>query len=134
MFVPDQIVMVSCKHATVMQQRIQFFLQDGMNQGTFPGARRTSDANKFLQRYLNINVLQVIVPGAANCQAVTAACPTLFGNLDPATADLVFVELVNLLRQEGVAALIATHNMELARGMDRVDKIGRHIFYFEERY
>ena len=29
MFVPDQIVMVSCKHATVMQQRIQFFLQDG---------------------------------------------------------------------------------------------------------
>jgi len=42
------------------------------------------------------------------------------GNLDPATADLVFVELVNLIRQEGVAALIATHNMELARGMDRV--------------
>jgi lipoprotein-releasing system ATP-binding protein len=42
------------------------------------------------------------------------------GNLDPHTAEYVFRELVELIRHQGVAALIATHNMELARRMDRV--------------
>jgi lipoprotein-releasing system ATP-binding protein len=42
------------------------------------------------------------------------------GNLDPRTSELVFHELVGLFRSEGVAALIATHNLELARRMDRV--------------
>jgi lipoprotein-releasing system ATP-binding protein len=42
------------------------------------------------------------------------------GNLDPATAALVFHELLALIRHTGVAALIATHNLELARKMHRV--------------
>jgi lipoprotein-releasing system ATP-binding protein len=42
------------------------------------------------------------------------------GNLDPETAAAVFHELYELVRGQGVAALIATHNMELARYMDRV--------------
>jgi lipoprotein-releasing system ATP-binding protein len=42
------------------------------------------------------------------------------GNLDPKTSELVFQELIGLFRSEGVAALIATHNLELARRMDRV--------------
>ena len=42
------------------------------------------------------------------------------GNLDPKTSELVFGELVHLIEQSGVAALIATHNMELARRMHRV--------------
>lgn len=42
------------------------------------------------------------------------------GNLDPKTSELVFHELIGLFRSEGVAALIATHNLELARRMDRV--------------
>ena len=42
------------------------------------------------------------------------------GNLDPRTSELVFHELITLFRSEGVAALIATHNLELARRMDRV--------------
>ena len=42
------------------------------------------------------------------------------GNLDPSTAGHVFEELVTLIRTAGVAALIATHNLELARRMDRV--------------
>ena len=33
---------------------------------------------------------------------------------------MVFQELIYLIRNQGVAALIATHNMELARRMDRV--------------
>ena len=42
------------------------------------------------------------------------------GNLDAATADVVFAELLATVRGEGVAALIATHNPELAARMDRV--------------
>jgi lipoprotein-releasing system ATP-binding protein len=41
------------------------------------------------------------------------------GNLDTATAELVFQELLNEARHRGLAALIATHNVELARRMDR---------------
>ena len=41
------------------------------------------------------------------------------GNLDPRTADHVFGALTELVRLSGLAALIATHNLELARRMDR---------------
>ena len=41
------------------------------------------------------------------------------GNLDPRTADHVFGALGQLVRATGLAALIATHNMELAGKMDR---------------
>ena len=42
------------------------------------------------------------------------------GNLDPHTSMAVFQNLHDLARATGVAALIATHNLELARYMDRV--------------
>ena len=42
------------------------------------------------------------------------------GNLDPHTADDVFDLLLGLVRDSGLAALIATHNMALAERMDRV--------------
>jgi lipoprotein-releasing system ATP-binding protein len=42
------------------------------------------------------------------------------GNLDPTTSATVFENLYALARREGVAALVATHNLELARHMDRV--------------
>jgi lipoprotein-releasing system ATP-binding protein len=42
------------------------------------------------------------------------------GNLDPDTSTVVFAALSDLVRKEGAAALIATHNMELAKYMDRV--------------
>jgi lipoprotein-releasing system ATP-binding protein len=42
------------------------------------------------------------------------------GNLDPTTSTSVFQSLFDLSRSSGVAALIATHNMDLARYMDRV--------------
>jgi len=41
------------------------------------------------------------------------------GNLDPHTAERVFDELLSLVRQSGVSAVIATHNLELAAKMDR---------------
>ncbi|MBC7103486.1 MAG: ABC transporter ATP-binding protein [Parvibaculum sp.] len=42
------------------------------------------------------------------------------GNLDPKTSRMVFAELLNICRSQGVAALIATHNLDLASHMDRV--------------
>ncbi len=42
------------------------------------------------------------------------------GNLDPDTSTVVFGALSDLVRNEGAAALIATHNLELAKYMDRV--------------
>jgi lipoprotein-releasing system ATP-binding protein len=42
------------------------------------------------------------------------------GNLDPSTSDRVFQDLIALIEHTGVAALIATHNMDLARRMHRV--------------
>ena len=51
-------------------------------------------------------------------RVVLADEPT--GNLDPATSSAVFQHLFDFARHTGVAVLIATHNMELARYMDRV--------------
>ena len=42
------------------------------------------------------------------------------GNLDEATADIVFSEFLNLVRGEGSSALVATHNERIAAKMDRV--------------
>jgi lipoprotein-releasing system ATP-binding protein len=41
------------------------------------------------------------------------------GNLDPETSDQVFSVLLDLVRDTGLAALIATHNLALAARMDR---------------
>jgi lipoprotein-releasing system ATP-binding protein len=54
---------------------------------------------------------------ANNPRILLADEPT--GNLDPRTSGGVFDALVNLVRSEGLAALIATHNFELAAKMDR---------------
>lgn len=63
-----------------------------------------------------------IARAMANRPAVLLADePT--GNLDPATAEAVFDELLGLVRQTGLAALIATHNPLLAERMDRLLEI-----------
>jgi len=45
------------------------------------------------------------------------------GNLDEATAETVFGEFLSLVREEGSAALVATHNERLAKRMDRVVRL-----------
>lgn len=45
------------------------------------------------------------------------------GNLDPQTADKVFDEILQLVRQKQIAALIATHDVNLAKKMDRIIKL-----------
>ena len=60
-----------------------------------------------------------IARAAANHPKVILADePT--GNLDPETSDIVFEALANLIKNEGAAALIATHNHDLARRADRI--------------
>lgn len=59
-----------------------------------------------------------IARGLANRPAIFMADePT--GNLDPDTAESVFKILIELVRDAGLAALIATHNLDLAARMDR---------------
>ena len=45
------------------------------------------------------------------------------GNLDEATADGVLAEVLRLVRGEGTAALVATHNERMALKMDRVVRL-----------
>ncbi|KRA42526.1 ABC transporter ATP-binding protein [Devosia sp. Root635] len=60
-----------------------------------------------------------IARAAANHPKVILADePT--GNLDPETSDVVFAALASLIKNEGAAALIATHNHDLARRADRI--------------
>ncbi|MEC3861136.1 ABC transporter ATP-binding protein [Mesobacterium sp. TK19101] len=60
----------------------------------------------------------------AFCRAMANAPKLLLadeptGNLDPGTSDQVFAALVRLARDTGLAALVATHNLDLAARMDR---------------
>jgi len=55
---------------------------------------------------------------ANNPKVLLADEPT--GNLDPRTASGVFEALLSVVRSEGVAGLVATHNLDLAAKMDRV--------------
>jgi lipoprotein-releasing system ATP-binding protein len=63
-----------------------------------------------------------VARGLANSPALILADePT--GNLDEATADVVLSEFLRLVRGEGAAALVATHNERLAAKMDRVVRL-----------
>ena len=45
------------------------------------------------------------------------------GNLDPKTSEIVFNELLSIVKETGLSALIATHNFDLADRMDRKVKL-----------
>jgi lipoprotein-releasing system ATP-binding protein len=67
-----------------------------------------------------------IARALANNPAVLLADePT--GNLDPDTADEVFVQLVKLAKEHGLAAIIATHNPALASRMDRTVRLDHGV-------
>jgi lipoprotein-releasing system ATP-binding protein len=64
----------------------------------------------------------------AFCRALANAPALLLadeptGNLDPATADRVFGVLMEVVRETGLAAFIATHNLGLAARMDRTVRL-----------
>ena len=45
------------------------------------------------------------------------------GNLDPKTSEVVFAELLNIVKETKLSALVATHNLELAAQMDKVVRL-----------
>lgn len=53
------------------------------------------------------------------------------GNLDPETSETVFELLMDLVRRQGIGAIIATHNMQIAERMDRILELknGRIMSY-----
>jgi lipoprotein-releasing system ATP-binding protein len=55
------------------------------------------------------------------------------GNLDPETSAKVHVEFLRLIKEEGLGALIATHNIELAKKMSRVVSLQNGILVEKER-
>ncbi|WP_171209873.1 MULTISPECIES: ABC transporter ATP-binding protein [unclassified Ruegeria] len=64
----------------------------------------------------------------AFCRALANAPRVLLadeptGNLDPGTSDQVFEALMSLVREAGLSALIATHNLDLAARMDRMVRL-----------
>ncbi len=64
----------------------------------------------------------------AFCRALANAPRVLLadeptGNLDPDTSDQVFDALMTLVRDQGLSALIATHNLDLAARMDRTVRL-----------
>ena len=62
---------------------------------------------------------------ANNPSLLLADEPT--GNLDEQTSELVFGNFMGLLKKQNVAALVATHNTELASRMDRIVQVKDHI-------
>ena len=47
------------------------------------------------------------------------------GNLDPPTGEMVHQEFVRLIQEEGLAALIATHNIDFAQRMNRIVRLNK---------
>ena len=65
-----------------------------------------------------IDMVRVKRALANDPRLVIADEPT--GNLDPGTTERVFGTLIKMVRDEGAAVLVATHNLSLTRHMDRV--------------
>lgn len=53
------------------------------------------------------------------------------GNLDEQTAEMVFQYFLDVTRDRSVAALVATHNTDLARRMDRIVRVHDHSLVVE---
>jgi lipoprotein-releasing system ATP-binding protein len=62
---------------------------------------------------------RAIIAMALSCEPELLIADEPTGNLDPTTSDQVFGALMALVRSTGLAAVIATHNLELAARMDR---------------
>jgi lipoprotein-releasing system ATP-binding protein len=104
---PQMIAGVSRKQARARGKMLLESFGLGQRTGHLPGKLSGGEQQRV-----------AIARALANAPAVILADePT--GNLDVGTADIVFAELLRMVRGQGVSALIATHNAELASRMDR---------------
>ncbi len=105
--IPQTIAGYSRRDATARAQELLDYLGLGARASHRPGELSGGEQQRV-----------AIARAVANAPALLLADePT--GNLDPRTADHVFATLLALARGSGLAALIATHNLELAAQLDR---------------
>jgi lipoprotein-releasing system ATP-binding protein len=105
--IPQTIAGFSRRDATARAQELLDYLGLGARASHRPGELSGGEQQRV-----------AIARAVANAPALLLADePT--GNLDPRTADHVFATLLALARGSGLAALIATHNLELAAQLDR---------------
>ena len=105
--IPQTIAGYSRRDATARAQELLDYLGIGARASHRPGELSGGEQQRV-----------AIARAVANAPALLLADePT--GNLDPRTADHVFATLLALARGSGLAALIATHNLELAAQLDR---------------
>lgn len=105
--VPQLVKGLSRAEASSRAAQLLDYMQIGNRGGHRPGELSGGEQQRV-----------AIARAVANApQVLLADEPT--GNLDPKTASYVFDALEALVRQSGLAALIATHNHELAARMDR---------------
>jgi lipoprotein-releasing system ATP-binding protein len=105
--IPQTIAGYSRRDATARAQELLDYLGLGARTSHRPGELSGGEQQRV-----------AIARAVANAPALLLADePT--GNLDPRTADHVFATLLALARGSGLAALIATHNLELAAQLDR---------------
>ena len=94
--------------------RVQSRVAEALDTVSLSGKEHTYPANLSGGEQQRVAIARAV----ANAPRVLLADePT--GNLDPRTADLVFSALTQLVRASGLAAVIATHNMDIAARMDR---------------
>jgi ABC-type ATPase involved in cell division len=79
---------------------------------------KLSGAREIIAVDMHENRLAIARSLANRPKVLIADEPT--GNLDPNTSRVVFQNLFEIAKQEGVAVLVATHNVELTSVMDRV--------------
>ena len=104
---PQLIAGLSKKEAAVRAEQLLAYMRIGHR-----GTHRPAELSGGEQQRV------AIARAVANAPVILLADePT--GNLDPDTAGYVFEALTALVRQSGLAAMIATHNHELASLMDR---------------
>jgi lipoprotein-releasing system ATP-binding protein len=104
---PQTIAGYSRREATARAQELLDYLGLGARASHRPGELSGGEQQRV-----------AIARAVANAPALLLADePT--GNLDPRTADHVFATLLALARGSGLAALVATHNLELAAQLDR---------------
>lgn len=106
--VPQMIAGVGRRQARERGRELLDMVSLGQRAGHRPGQLSGGEQQR-------VAVARALANGPA---VLLADEPT--GNLDPHTAESVFDGLVKLVRDEGLAALVATHNLDLAARMDRI--------------
>ena len=106
--VPQMLAGVSYEEATAQADALLVSLKLGARLSHRPGALSGGEQQR-------VAIARALAGGPS---LILADEPT--GNLDPATSESVFAMFMSLARSQKLSLLVATHNMDLARRMDRI--------------